>query len=338
MNQTLGKRISTRRRAMGLTQDQLAEKLGVTAQAVSKWENDQSCPDITTLPRLAEIFGISIDTLLGRTEQEVAHEATIENTQSDEDDDGLDFDYGWNFIYDKTRRSGIGFALFVLSCGVLWLLSILMDLNVGLWSIAWPTALLVFGAFGLLGRFSFLRLASAMAGGYFLLNNFDILPEALTNKNLLWPVFLVVFGAGLLLDTFRKPKKHKSRFVNRFNHKDAARNNCQINADHFDYSASFGENHNLITMEVLRYGSISTSFGEYTIDLSGVKSLKPGCQLEISNSFGELTLLVPSRFQLLCDNSTAFGDIDINGTGTGLDGTITVDASCSFGEINIRYI
>lgn len=338
MNQTLGKRISTRRKALGLTQDQLAEKLGVTAQAVSKWENDQSCPDITTLPRLADIFGISVDTLLGRTEQEVVHEATIENNKSDEDDDGWDFDDGWNFIYDKTRRGGISFALFVLSCGVLWLLSILMDLNVGLWSIAWPTALLVFGTFGLLGRFSFMRLASAMVGGYFLLSNFDILPEALTDKNLLLPIFLVIFGAGLLLDTFKKPKNGKFRFVNHFNRKDAARNNCQINADHFDYNASFGEKHNLITMEVLRYGSISTSFGEYTIDLSGIRTVTPGCQLEISNSFGELTLLVPSRFQLLCDNSTAFGDIDIKGVGTGAEGTITVDASCNFGEITIRYI
>ena len=50
MEQTLGKRIEENRKKLGLTQDQLAEKLGVTAQAVSKWENDQSCPDITMLP------------------------------------------------------------------------------------------------------------------------------------------------------------------------------------------------------------------------------------------------------------------------------------------------
>jgi predicted membrane protein len=241
-------------------------------------------------------------------------------------------------IYDKTRRGGISFALFILSCGVLWLISNLMELNVGLWSIAWPCGLLTFGVFGLLRRFSFLRLASAMVGGYFLLDNFDRLPVALADKNLLWPIFLVIFGAGLLLDAFKKPKNGKFRFVNHFNNKDAARNHCQINADHFDYSASFGEKHNLINMEVLRYGSISTSFGEYTIDLSGVQSVKPGCELEISNSFGELTLLVPRRFQLLCDNSTAFGDIDIKGSGIGNDGNITVDASCSFGKINIRYI
>ena len=332
MNQTLGKRISTRRKALGLTQDQLAEKLGVTAQAVSKWENDQSCPDITTLPRLAEIFGISVDTLLGRTEQEVVHATTIEKAQPDEDDDG------WDFVYDHTRRGGIGFALFILSCGVLWLLANLMELDVGLWSIAWPTAFLIFGVLGLLRRFSFLRLASAMIGGYFLLNNFNLLPASLTNKNLLLPIFLVAFGAGLLLDAFKKPKNGKFRFIKRFNRKDAARNHCEINADHFDYSASFSEKHNVITMEVLRYGSIGTSFGEYTIDLSGVRSVTPDCLLEIGNSFGELTLLVPSRFQLLCDNSASFGDIDIKGSGTGIDGTITVDASCSFGEINIRYI
>ncbi len=333
MNQTLGKQISTRRKAMGLTQDQLAEKLGVTAQAVSKWENDQSCPDITTLPRLAEIFVISVDTLLGRTEQEVVHEATIENAPSDDEDRG-----GWSFTYDNSRRSGIGFALFILCCGVLWLISNLLELGVGLWNIAWPSALLVFGVYGLLNRFSFLRLVSAMLGGYFLLGNFNLLPEQLLNKNLLWPVFLVVFGAGLLLDAFKKPKKPKFSFAHNSKNKEAARNHCDINGDHFDYSASFGENCYNVNMEVLRYGSVSTSFGEYTIDLSGVRTVTPGCELEISNSFGELTLLVPKRFQLLCDNSTAFADIDIEGTGLGTDGTITVDASCSFGEISIRYI
>ena len=52
MEHTIGKRIMENRKRFGLTQDALAEQLGVTAQAVSKWENDQSCPDITTLPTL----------------------------------------------------------------------------------------------------------------------------------------------------------------------------------------------------------------------------------------------------------------------------------------------
>lgn len=53
MEETLGKRIVFHRKRLGLTQDALAERMGVTAQAVSKWENDQSCPDIGALPKLA---------------------------------------------------------------------------------------------------------------------------------------------------------------------------------------------------------------------------------------------------------------------------------------------
>ena len=65
MEQTMGKRIAACRKRMGLTQDALAEQLGVTAQAVSKWENDQSCPDITMIPKLANLFSITTDELLG---------------------------------------------------------------------------------------------------------------------------------------------------------------------------------------------------------------------------------------------------------------------------------
>ena len=61
---TLGRRIALLRRQKGLTQEALAEQLGISAQAVSKWENDQSCPDIGLLPQLANILGISVDTLL----------------------------------------------------------------------------------------------------------------------------------------------------------------------------------------------------------------------------------------------------------------------------------
>ena len=64
MNTTLGKRIAALRHEKGLKQDELAEKLAVSPQAVSKWENDQTCPDISLLPHLAEILGVSVDELL----------------------------------------------------------------------------------------------------------------------------------------------------------------------------------------------------------------------------------------------------------------------------------
>ncbi|MBR3765490.1 MAG: helix-turn-helix transcriptional regulator [Clostridia bacterium] len=61
---SLGRRIAELRKAQGQTQEALAEALNITAQAVSKWENSQSCPDIMTLPRLAQLLGVSVDMLL----------------------------------------------------------------------------------------------------------------------------------------------------------------------------------------------------------------------------------------------------------------------------------
>ncbi len=61
---TLGNRIAQLRRDKDLTQEELASAMGVSAQAVSKWENDVSCPDIMLLPKLAAMLGTSVDDLL----------------------------------------------------------------------------------------------------------------------------------------------------------------------------------------------------------------------------------------------------------------------------------
>jgi transcriptional regulator with XRE-family HTH domain len=338
MEKTLGKRISTHRKAMGLTQDQLAEKLGVTAQAVSKWENDQSCPDISILPQLAEIFGTSIDSLLGRATDAPVHEATVVDKPNNPDDDSIRFSKGgWEFKYDNSRRTGIGFAIFVLLVGGLWLTANLLTLNVTFWDIAWPSAFLVFGLFGLYPKFSFIRLGSALLGLYYLLNNFNLLPFDLNGKNLLLPACLLIFGLSLLLDALRKPKKPKFSFT--YNGKDkVSTNDYNAAEDHFHFSASFSEQDQLIRIPTLRYGSISTSFGEYTLDLSGVETIDPDCKLEVCNSFGELTLLIPKRYALICENSTSFASIDIDGMGDGSGGVITLEASCSFGSIDVQFI
>lgn len=65
MNQEkIGKLISIKRKQKNLTQDQLAEKLGVTNKAVSKWENGKSMPDLSIIQDLCKILGISVTTLL----------------------------------------------------------------------------------------------------------------------------------------------------------------------------------------------------------------------------------------------------------------------------------
>jgi len=61
---TLGERIQYYRKCSGFSQESLAERLGVSRQAVSKWETDESTPDALRIIRLAEAFGISTDTLL----------------------------------------------------------------------------------------------------------------------------------------------------------------------------------------------------------------------------------------------------------------------------------
>ena len=69
MDMTIGKRIAALRKEKGLTQEELAQHMGVSGQAVSKWENDQTCPDISALPKLARLLGVTVDELLEGKEE-----------------------------------------------------------------------------------------------------------------------------------------------------------------------------------------------------------------------------------------------------------------------------
>ena len=64
MKKTLGTMIAELRKQHGMTQLELAEKMGVTDKAVSNWERDLSCPDINSIPNLAEILGVSVEELM----------------------------------------------------------------------------------------------------------------------------------------------------------------------------------------------------------------------------------------------------------------------------------
>lgn len=66
MNETFGQRFSRLRKNKGLTQEDVATRINITAQAVSKWENDISSPDISILPELADMLCVSLDELLGK--------------------------------------------------------------------------------------------------------------------------------------------------------------------------------------------------------------------------------------------------------------------------------
>jgi transcriptional regulator with XRE-family HTH domain len=66
----LGRKIADARRNARLTQNDLAARVGVTAQAVSKWETGRSCPDIAILDEIADALGISLFELLGMEKRE----------------------------------------------------------------------------------------------------------------------------------------------------------------------------------------------------------------------------------------------------------------------------
>ena len=61
---TMGEIISTLRKERGMTQKEVADLLGVTDKAVSKWERDVAFPDTATIPKLAEIFEVSVEELM----------------------------------------------------------------------------------------------------------------------------------------------------------------------------------------------------------------------------------------------------------------------------------
>lgn len=66
INETFGQRFQRLRKNAGLTQEDVATKLNITAQAVSKWENDVSAPDISVLVELSDILNVTLNELLGK--------------------------------------------------------------------------------------------------------------------------------------------------------------------------------------------------------------------------------------------------------------------------------
>ncbi len=71
MSESLGKRLQQFRKRVNLTQEEVATKLNITSQAVSKWENDVSAPDISLLVEISDMFAVTVDELLGKEPQTI---------------------------------------------------------------------------------------------------------------------------------------------------------------------------------------------------------------------------------------------------------------------------
>lgn len=332
MEETLGKRIVKNRKRLGLTQDALAEKLGVTAQAVSKWENDQSCPDITTLPRLAAIFGITTDSLLGL--EPPAKEAELVT----EDVPGLHIDKQddhWEFQWDGGRKSHMGIALWIIATALMLLAANYLQQPVSLWTALWTTGLTVFGIFGLWPKFSFFRLGCGLLGGYLITG--ELWPRLFVlEKGYILPLYLLLFGLSLLADAGKENKKPGFRITTSPGSR--KKQHFQILGDKFDCEIAFCEGSYPIDLPRLSGGRASVSFGDLTLDLRECREFSSDCTLDLNCSFGELTVLLPGNVRAEASSSTSFGEFSVTGKPNSDAAVILVNADAGFGEINLRYI
>ena len=94
----IGETIARLRKERSMTQEQLAECMGVTGQTISKWENGTTCPDVMLLPVLADFFGVTVDALYGRS--------TVEKRIHRED--------AWDAAMEQMRRV-------IVRCFYVWL-------------------------------------------------------------------------------------------------------------------------------------------------------------------------------------------------------------------------
>lgn len=104
VNMKLNERIIFCRKKCGLSQEELGEKVGVSRQAVSKWETGDALPEVTKLKALADVFGVTVDYLLN--EDDLPEEATS-NPTADNNQDG-DFDVRENIGSSGSSQSTLG--------------------------------------------------------------------------------------------------------------------------------------------------------------------------------------------------------------------------------------
>lgn len=331
MEETLGKRIAFHRKRLGLTQDALAEQLGVTAQAVSKWENDQSCPDISMLPKLAEIFGVTTDALLGVVQNPSPAEIVSQETEPDTE-------YAPPALWNPGFKFRIGLALWLLLSGVLCLINNKWGIYADPSHLFWSSGLMLFGLFGLYPRFSMFRTGCALFGAYWLAWYLGFLPNALTitQWETVLPTAMLLFGVCLLVDGLLNPRKGPPS-GHRFD--GSSENHCIYNGETFDCITCFGSGNRQIQLPRLTGGCGEVTFGELILDLSRCVEIADGCEIALKCAFGSLEILVPRKYRVEAATSSAFGAVDVKGS-PDPDAQITIYLKCnvSFGQIAIRYM
>lgn len=336
--QTLGKRIAVLRKRSGMTQEQLAERVGVSAQAVSKWENDASCPDIMTLPLLADIFGVTIDELLGKKPIE-SHVVILEKEKQESQKKDHTFTFHWE---PGVWNSIVGIIVMILVCTVLLLKHVTPWLpeEVSTWNLIWPILIFGVGLASVRSSVAF-GIGAMLIGAYefcwFALNRPDYLIKMDWYIAILVLALLLMIGA-LVSKLFKRNKKKHRRYI----HFDADNTEPQMKYDDEDgflnASMSFGSEDIHYDNRQLKGADIDASFGDYTIDLRDVEEIEEDTVLEVDVKFGNMDLYLPKGVNLIKNVSASFGACDVSGTPRGEQRkNIYVKGNVRFGNLDIYY-
>ncbi|PEU82333.1 transcriptional regulator [Bacillus cereus] len=117
---SLGEQLKKLRESKGFSQEDIAKKIGVTRQAVYKWENDKSCPDIENLILLSELYNVTLDELIkgNRNLKEKIH---IDEDEDFEKENEFGFYIGFGLLivsafvdYEGMQEILLGIALFMM--------------------------------------------------------------------------------------------------------------------------------------------------------------------------------------------------------------------------------
>lgn len=341
-NMTLGKRILYYRKRMGMTQDQLAEQMGVTAQAVSKWEHDLSCPDVTSLPRLAEIFDISTDELLGVVSGRDEPEDELDDW--DEDDDSREAEAGESGFWQNFRRFSKRYlwALFLIALGGTYLVAHFLKLNADFFDLLWPMMLLFYGFYHVLRRnFTFSALA-ILGGGYMLLLELGVVE----NRYVTWPVViglvLVLLGAGFLFSYEYKSKQKKRHHGGHtvtgiVTGREKATRVFNSNGGFIQADYAFCSDRIVVNEAEFAGGDVDVAFGSLVVDLRNCTRVCEGCTLKMDVAFGSLVILMPRHLRLDLELDRAGVSCDTSGCPNADAKPVLLRGDSAFSSLKIQY-
>ena len=332
--ETMGKRISELRKNKGMTQEQLAQQVGVTAQAVSKWENDLSCPDISILPQLAEALGVTTDELLGKVQ---LRSLSLEDAEKKEKRK-----HTVNVRLNLQKWEKVVFALLVMGLGIVFLLNALHVIELGqgisLWSVLWPFCLTCMGVMLCKSDLSPVSLGIALFGLYMLLYNVGVIPaEYKLTWSMIWPAALILIGLTVLLGYLFPRKKEEGEGFFHVEKGDPV----------FEFSEEGGyvrveaavttETKKVTGDEPFRGAKIDMSFGSLTVDLTEA-NIENGATIDADVSFGSMTLRLPAFVGVKSESSAAFGGVNCPAGDPDAAIRINLKGDVSFGKIEVEYV